>query len=63
MEGIQFVMDEEGHKTAVLIDLKIHSDVWEDLYDSLIAHNRAQEPRESLQAVKKRLQKQGKLRG
>lgn len=30
MEGIQFVIDDKGQKTAVLIDLKKHGELWED---------------------------------
>ncbi len=63
MKGIQFVTDEAGKKTAVQIDLKKYGEIWEDFYDSLIAQSRANEPRESLKSVKKRLQKQGKLNG
>jgi hypothetical protein len=63
MKGIQFVTDETGRKTAVLIDLKKYGELWEDIYDSLLARQRANEPRESLEAVKRRLQKQGKLNG
>jgi len=55
MEGIQFVVDEKGQKTAVLIDLKKHGELWEDFYDSLITRLRADEPRESLESVKERL--------
>jgi PHD/YefM family antitoxin component YafN of YafNO toxin-antitoxin module len=63
MEGIQFVTDEQGQKTAVLIDLKQYGELWEDFYDSLIAARRADEPRESLAEVRQRLQRQGKLDG
>lgn len=63
MEGIQFVTNDKGRKVAVLIDLKKYSEVWEDFYDSLTARLRANELRESLEAVKKRLRKQGKLGG
>ncbi len=63
MKGIQFVTDDAGKKTAVLIDLKKHGTLWEDFYDSLVARERATEPRESLESVKKRLRKQGKLGG
>jgi len=55
IKGIQFVMNAKGEKVAVLIDLKKHGELWEDFYDDLIARSRAQEPRESLEAVKKRL--------
>jgi hypothetical protein len=63
MKGIQFVTDDSGEKTAVLIDLKKHGELWEDFYDSLIADERAGEPRESLESVRKRLERQGKLDG
>jgi hypothetical protein len=55
MKGIQFVVDEHGDKTAVVINLKRHSDVWEDFYDSAVARAREKEPRESLESVKRRL--------
>jgi hypothetical protein len=63
MKGIQFVTNDKGEKTAVLIDLKRHRNLWEDFYDSLLAAQRANEPRESLEAVKKRLRNQGRLSG
>ncbi len=61
MEGIQFVVNDRGEKTAVIIDLKKYGEIWEDFYDGLIARLRAGEPRESLESVKKRLRQQGKL--
>ena len=61
MKGIEFVTNDRGEKTAVLIDLSKHGELWEDIYDKLIAAERANEPRESLASVKRRLQKQGKL--
>ncbi len=63
MKGVQFVVDESGQKTAVVIDLRKHSEVWEDFYDSATAGARMHEPRESLEAVEKRLRRAGKLRG
>lgn len=63
MSDIQFVVDEKGTKTAVIIDLSKCADVWEDFYDTLIAHQRAEEPRETLKSVKKRLRRSGKLNG
>ncbi len=62
MEGIQYVVDESGKKTAVLIDLTKYGEFWEDFYDSYLAKQRAGEPRESLEEVKKLLREQGKLR-
>ena len=63
IKGIQFVTDEKGQRTAVLINLKKFGELWEDFYDSLIAAQRADEPRESLESVRRRLQRQGKLDG
>lgn len=61
MSGVQFVSNEKGEKTAVLIDLKKHGELWEDFYDNLIAKRRENEPRESFASVKERLLKNGKL--
>jgi len=63
MEGVQFVTNDKGEKTAVLIDIKKHSELWEDIYDIITARLRANEPRESLESVKKRLHNQNKLSG
>jgi hypothetical protein len=63
MKGIQFVLDDKGNQTAVIIDLKKYGDLWEDFYDSLTAYQRKDEPRETLDTVKKKLIQKGKLRG
>lgn len=62
MKGVQFMVDERGQKTAVVIDLRRHADIWEDFYDVAVARSRQEEPRESLAAVKRRLRRSGKLR-
>jgi hypothetical protein len=61
MEGIRFVTNEKGQKVAVQINLKKFGELWEDFYDDLLARQRADESRESMQSVKERLRKQGKL--
>jgi hypothetical protein len=61
-KGVQFVVDEHGNKTAVVINLKHYSELWEDFYDCAVAQSRKNEPRESLQSVKKRLMTRGKIR-
>ena len=63
MKGIQFVVNERGKKMAVVIDLKTHSALWEDFHDAAVARERQSEPRETLEDVKKRLRRRGKLRG
>jgi hypothetical protein len=43
MTGIQFVTDEKGRQTAVLIDLKKHRAIWEDFWDGLVSESRRKE--------------------
>ena len=62
MKGIQFVVDDAGEKTAVVIDLKRNAQIWEDFYDVAVAHARALEPRETLVSVKRRLTRRRKRR-
>lgn len=61
MKGVQFVVDETGKKTAVVIDLKRHGALWEDFHDVAVARSRSSEPRESLAEVKAALARRGKL--
>jgi hypothetical protein len=55
LRGIDLVLDSAGRKKADLIDLRRHSEVWEDLFDSIIVEQRRSEPRESLAEVRRRL--------
>ncbi|NJN89635.1 MAG: hypothetical protein HC840_23490 [Leptolyngbyaceae cyanobacterium RM2_2_4] len=43
MRGVQFVVNEDGEKTAVLLDLQEWGELWEDFYDILISRSRAGE--------------------
>ena len=61
LKGVQFVVNENGEKTAVVIDLRRHGRLWEDLYDAMLAEQRRHEPRESLDQVKRRLPERGKF--
>ena len=63
MTGIQFVIDEEGRKVAVLIDLKKHKALWEDFQDVLISQSRRHEKGIPFAKVKTDLIKRGRLRG
>ncbi len=49
VRGVQFVTDAEGHKTGVLLDLNEWGELWEDIYDNMIADERAGETSMSLQ--------------
>jgi hypothetical protein len=53
MPGIEFLRDRKGRRKAVLIDLRKHKRLWEDLYDAYLAHNRRGERRESLATVRR----------
>lgn len=54
MKGVQFLVDEQGKKKAVQIDLRVHGRLWEDFYDAMIAEQRKNEPHEPWDEVKKR---------
>ena len=53
MPGIGFLRDRKGRRKVVLIDLKKHKQLWEDLHDAYLAHSRRGERRESLATVKR----------
>jgi len=43
MEGVQFLVNEDGEKTSVLIDLAEWGDLWEDFHDLMISRSRQDE--------------------
>ena len=53
MSGISYMVDDRGRKTAVVIDLGEHGDLWEDFYDSIKVRARKDEPRETLESVRR----------
>jgi hypothetical protein len=55
MKGVEYVIDDKGEKKAVVLDLKIHRDIWEDFCDVLKVKERENDPRESLASVKKKV--------
>lgn len=61
MQGINFIVNEQQQKVAVVIDLQNHAELWEDFYDSLLTEQRKDEPRESLAYFNEKLIQQGKL--
>ena len=44
MKGVQFVVDEQGNRNAVLIDLSQWGELWEDIYDVMVSQVRRDEP-------------------
>ena len=55
MKGVQFLIDDEGERKAVMIDLSVHSELWEDFFDAVIAKERQDEPREPLKEVRRKV--------
>ena len=55
MKGLDFITDEKGEKKAVIIDLKIFHDIWEDIHDLLVVESRKNEPRTSWENAKKKI--------
>ncbi len=43
MEGVQFLINEEGEKISVLIDLSKCEDLWEDFHDMMVSRSRQDE--------------------
>jgi hypothetical protein len=63
MTGIQFVTDDKGRKTAVLIDLKKHRGLWEDFWDGLVSESRRKEKSIPYQEYRANGTKRGRPRG
>jgi hypothetical protein len=63
MEGISFVTNPKGKRIAVQLDLDKYGELWEDIYDGITARERAHEPKSTIEEVKARLRRRGKLNG
>jgi hypothetical protein len=62
MKGIKYLVDEAGKPEAVVLDLKTHGRLWEDIQDILVSKARLKEPRIPLEEVVADLRKKGKLK-
>jgi hypothetical protein len=40
LKGVQFVTDDSGKRTAVLLNLAELGEIWEDIYDVLVSESR-----------------------
>lgn len=59
--GVQFVTDSDGHKVAVMLDLKEWGELWEDIYDNIIADSRKGETTMPLAEFEAELRVEGLL--
>ena len=57
MTGVSYMVDEAGRKMAVILDLRRHRKLWEDIYDRMLIDTRRHESRETLDQVRKRLRR------
>ena len=57
----QFITDESGKKTAVILPIEEFEDLLEDLKDLAVMAERRDEPTISFEEVKKRLHRDGLL--
>ncbi len=58
IEGIQFVVDAAGKKTAVIINLEKWGELWEDIYDILVSESRRGEPTVPWEALRAEMVKE-----
>ncbi len=59
ISGIQFVTDDQGKRVAVQLDLKEWGELWEDIYDNIVADARKGEPTMPLEEFEAELQAEG----
>lgn len=52
MKGITYLVDNAGNKTGVVLDLKKHRRLWEEIHDRLLIESRRGEPRLSLEQLR-----------
>jgi hypothetical protein len=62
MTGVSYLIDDAGRKTGVILDLRKHRRIWEDLYDRLLIESRRHEPRDSMEAVERALSRKSSKR-
>ena len=61
MKGINFVINEQGEKKAVLIDLDEWGELWEDFSDILVSRHRENEAEVSWDELKTELEIENKI--
>ncbi len=54
MEGIYFVIDGDGNRVAVQLDLAIHASLWEKIHEQLIVESRKRERLSPIKTVARR---------
>ena len=57
----RFIVDEKGKRQAIVLPIKEYQELLEDLADLAVIAERGNEPTESLEVVKKRLEKKWQI--
>ena len=57
----RFIVDEKGKRQAIVLPIKEYEELLEDMADLAVMVDRADEPTESLEVVKKRLEKRWQI--
>ena len=53
LKGIQYIVDDQGKKKSVILDLEKWGEYWEDFYDILVSESRRDESNVSWEKLKK----------
>ncbi len=61
LKGVQFIIDDAGKKTAVVLSLEEWGELWEDIYDILVSESRRDEPTVSWEDLKAEMTGEGQL--
>ena len=61
MKGVQFVTDDTGKRTAVLISLAEWGNVWEDVYDIMVSESRKGEATVAWEELKAEMAREGSV--
>ncbi len=56
LKGVQYIVDEKGRKKAVILSLEEWGELWEDIYDILVAESRRNEPTVPWETLKAELE-------
>ncbi|HEY0320831.1 MAG TPA: hypothetical protein VGC66_07760 [Pyrinomonadaceae bacterium] len=60
-KGVRYLIDDQGNPVAVQLDLDEWGEIWEDMQDIMLARERADEPRITLEEFEKDLREEGLL--
>ncbi len=59
IQGIQYIVEDQGKKKSVILELERWGEYWEDFYDVLVSESRRDEPNISWEKLKKEAMRLG----